>query len=86
MHLAGPVWLSPALEDRLVERFPGLSHADLRYAARLLDEGAMAVDLIVASLEPAAGGRDAARSVLAQLRIARDQHTPPLAGDTSIHL
>jgi hypothetical protein len=85
MHLAGPMWLSPALEDRLVEGFPGLSRADLRYAARLLEEGAMAIELILVSLEPAVGGRDAARSVLAQLRIARDQHTPPPAGDASTH-
>jgi hypothetical protein len=85
MRSAGLPWLSPGLEDRFVERFPGLSRADLRYAARLLDGGAMAVDLILVSLEPAVGGRDAARSVLAQLRVARDQHTSRAAGDASTH-
>jgi hypothetical protein len=75
MHSAGPVWLSPANEDRLVERFPRLSRPDVRYAARLLDEGAMPVDLIIANLELGAGGRDAARLLLAQLRIAREQHS-----------
>jgi hypothetical protein len=85
MYSAGPVWLPPALEDQLVERFPGLSRPELRYAARLLDEGATPVDLIIADLELCVGGPDAARLVLVQLRVARAQHSARPARHATEH-